>query len=91
MEYLCHQEISESKGNMPPKSPRFDVATLTDSPEEPQGVIHTGQAVQTGCWMCLRDGLEAPAENHVVYLYQGTSYCGTHLAPYLPAKEAPSE
>lgn len=55
----------------PPKAPDFNGSL--------RGVIQTGDAVQTGCIWCLSEGLSAPAENHVAYLYQGTSYCGKHL------------
>lgn len=57
---------------MPSKAPDFSRVGL-------QGTIQTGDAVQTGCIYCLAEGLAAPAENHVAYLYQGTSYCGKHL------------
>lgn len=55
-----------------PKAPDFSRERLT-------GTIQTSDAVQTGCIYCLAEGLTAPAENHVAYLYQGTSYCGKHL------------
>lgn len=57
---------------MPAKAPDFSIPKLT-------GTIQTGDAVQTGCVHCLFEGLNSPAENHVAYLYQGTSYCGKHL------------
>jgi hypothetical protein len=57
---------------MPPKAPEFSKKGLT-------GTIQTEDAVQTGCVWCLHEGLTAPAEHHVAYLYQGTSYCGKHL------------
>lgn len=60
---------------MPPKAPKFG--------SELTGVIQTGDAVQTGCIYCLAEGLTAPAENHVAYFYQGTSYCGPHLKAFL--------
>lgn len=56
---------------MPPKAPNFS-GTL-------QGTIQTGDAVQFGCVYCAGEGLTAPAENHVAYLWQGTSVCGKHL------------
>jgi hypothetical protein len=56
---------------MPAKVPSFDFL---------QGVVQTGDAVQSGCVWCLHAGLTAPAENHVAYFYQGTSYCGPHLS-----------
>jgi len=65
---------------MTSKAPSFD-------PKDLFGTIQTGEAVQTGCWMCLKDGLAAPAANHVVYLYQGTSYCGDHLYPFIAPQE----
>lgn len=61
---------------MPSKAPDFSMQKLT-------GTIQTGDAVQTGCIYCLSEGLTAPAENHVAYFYQGTSYCGKHLSSFL--------
>lgn len=69
---------------MPAKSPDFSPEYLLGTPT---GVIKTEDPVQMGCVMCLRDGLEAPAEGHQVYLYQGTSYCSSHLAPFLVPQE----
>lgn len=65
---------------MPPKAPSFAKETL-------QGTIQTGDAVQTGCVHCLFEGLNSPAEHHVAYLYQGTSYCGKHLKIALTPKQ----
>src|SRR4030095_12189334 len=84
--YHRPHETSESKGNMSSKAPKWDSETLTGI----KGVIHTDQPVQTGCVMCLSEGLEAPAEDHVTYMYQGTSYCGKHLSPFV-VKAATSE
>lgn len=56
---------------MPSKAPQFGMT--------PQGVIQTEAPVQIGCGFCLFDGLAAPAENHVAYMYNGTSYCGKHF------------
>lgn len=65
----------------PPKAPDFNQNRL-------EGVIQTGDVVQTGCVWCLSEGLTAPSEHHVAYLYQGTSYCGKHLTAQLkPASE----
>ena len=61
---------------MPSKAPDFSLPGL-------KGVVQTGDAVQTGCIYCLAEGLTAPAENHVAYFYQGTSYCGKHLKAFL--------
>lgn len=66
---------------MPPKAPNF-------SHEGLHGTIQTADAVQTGCIYCLAEGLTAPAENHVAYFYQGTSYCAKHLKAAL-APQAP--
>lgn len=63
---------------MPPKAPSFT----------PQGVVQTGTAVQFGCIHCLATDLEAPAEHHVAYLYQGSSYCAAHLKPHIQPQEA---
>lgn len=54
-----------------PKVPNFSAGL--------SGTIQTGDAVQFGCIWCLAEGLTAPAENHVAYMYQGTSFCGPHL------------
>lgn len=54
---------------MPPKAPSFTQ----------QGVVQTGTSVQMGCVYCLAEGLTAPAEHHVAYLWQGTSYCASHI------------
>lgn len=42
---------------------------------------HADPSVQTqiGCVYCLAEGLEAPAESHVVYFYMGTTYCARHV------------
>jgi hypothetical protein len=63
---------------MPPKAPSFT----------PQGVVQTGTAVQMGCIYCLSEGLQAPAEHHVAYIYQGTSYCAKHIKAFLTPQEA---
>lgn len=55
---------------MPPKAPNF---------QQLKGVIQTEDAVQYGCIVCLANGLSAPAEHHVAYMWAGTSYCGDHL------------
>ena len=54
------------------KIPKFDQQTLT-------GVIQTGDPVQFGCVQCLYEGLTSPAEGHVAYFSQGSSYCAKHL------------
>ncbi|QFG12203.1 Hypothetical Protein OBI_RACECAR_75 [Arthrobacter phage Racecar] len=54
---------------MPPKAPNMSL----------RGVVSTDDAVQYGCVACLALGLSAPAENHVAYMWAGTSYCGDHL------------
>ena len=66
---------------MPPKAPNFSQTGL-------QGTIQTADAVQTGCIYCLAEGLTAPAENHVAYFYQGTSYCAKHLKSALAPQAA---
>lgn len=71
---------------MPAKTPQWDAQTLTGI----KGVVHTDKAVQFGCVLCLSEGLEAPSEDHQTYMYQGTTYCAKHLAPFIVPK-APSE
>jgi hypothetical protein len=55
----------------PPKAPQFGVTQ--------QGMVSTTDAVQIGCAYCLGEGLLAPAEGHVAYLWSGTSFCSKHL------------
>jgi hypothetical protein len=55
---------------MPPKAPSFGAI----------GKISTETPVQFGCVYCLYENLEAPAENHVAYIWQGTSMCASHLS-----------
>lgn len=55
---------------MPPKAPSFGAI----------GKISTDTPVQFGCVYCLHENLEAPAENHVAYMWQGTSMCASHMS-----------
>ena len=57
---------------MPPKAPVF-------SPDALHGHVNTPDPVQFGCVYCLGEGLTAPAEHHIAYLWQGTSMCGKHF------------
>jgi hypothetical protein len=54
-----------------PKAPNFGAIG---------GEIKTGTPVQFGCVYCLAANLEAPAENHVAYIWQGTTMCASHLS-----------
>lgn len=66
---------------MPPKAPNFN--------QQPQkGVVRTEDIVQTGCVYCLAEGLQAPAENHVAYMWNGTSFCSRHLTDLFKAQNA---
>ena len=55
----------------PPKAPQFGGSA--------PGFVNTPDPVQIGCAYCLGEGLLAPAENHVAYLWSGTSFCSKHL------------
>lgn len=52
------------------------------------GNVRTGEVVQIGCVYCLNEGLAAPAEHHVAYLWQGTSMCGKHFTSLVMKKES---
>lgn len=54
-----------------PKAPNFGIIG---------GTISTDNPVQFGCVYCLHENLEAPAENHVVYMWQGTGMCASHMS-----------
>lgn len=56
-----------------PKAPNFGII----------GKISTDTPVQFGCVYCLHENLEAPAENHVAYMWQGTSMCANHIGTYV--------
>lgn len=51
------------------------------------GDIRTGEVVQIGCVYCLGEGVSAPAEQHVAYLWQGTSMCGKHFKSLVVATQ----
>lgn len=48
-----------------------------------KGHVETGQPVQFGCVYCLSQGLVAPAEHHIAYMWQGTSMCASHFESHV--------
>jgi hypothetical protein len=50
------------------------------------GHVQTSTAVQTGCCYCLFENITAPAENHVAYMWAGTSMCAKHFRTYVIEK-----
>jgi hypothetical protein len=47
------------------------------------GIVQTSEAVQTGCCYCLFENIKAPADNHVAYVWAGTSMCANHFKTHV--------
>lgn len=46
-----------------------------------------GEATQVGCVYCLAENVDSPATGGIVYYWNGTSMCGTHIKKVVGKKE----